>query len=233
MSRRFFAWVCIVLASMSGYAMVAHAQNPTPDPSARMTAPVDGSILFGTANIVGTAANVQFQYYRLDYLSQVEQGAQWQPISRQINQQVTAGILGQWDTSLVKDGPYSIRLRVTLRNGTVLESYIRDLKVQNQQPTALPTQPPTFTALPLPSAGPSATSLVQQPPSSTPRLTPTLPPMSTSAATPPPTILEPPSSGLNGASIQSAMCSGAVLALIGFGILGAYQGMRGRLRRTQ
>lgn len=243
MSRRTLFIVCILCAMMLLPGRMGRAQqsSPTPDPSARITAPLDGAPVFGTITISGTAANPQFQSYRLDYLSINEAGAQWQPISRQINQQVNNGILGQWDTTPVKDGLYDIRLRVILRTATVLEAFVRNVKVQNQTPTALPTLPPPPSNTPMPTEGASPTPLVQQPPSATPRpataftlptatpraIAPTLPNLAPTAA---PTVLDTPTATLSGAAVWNSICSGALLALIGFAIFGGIAFLRARLR---
>lgn len=243
MSRRtlFIAFI-LLIALFSGSVSHAQQSTPTPDPSARITAPLDGAPVFGTVTISGTAANPQFQNYRLDYLSVNEVGAQWQPISRLINQQIRDGVLGQWDTTQVKDGTYQIRLRVILRTATVLESYVKDIRVQNQTPTALPTLPLPPSATPVPTEGETATPLIQQPPSATPRpataitlstptsrgIPPTLPNLALPTAAP--TILDTQATVISGAAVWNSVCSGAIIAFVGFGLLGIVTFIRARLR---
>jgi hypothetical protein len=229
------------------------AQQPTADPSARITNPADGTLLFGVVSITGTASNVQLQTYRLDYLAAADTTAGWQPVGRPVTQQVRDSTLGQWDTTTVKDGVYDIRLRVILRNATVLEDYVRGVIVQNQAPTALPTQPPAPTLTATPIAGPTATSLIQQPPvvSQPPSsfATATIPPrtvppaarVNSSPAAPTPSVVDPGANatvlatsagpGIGGA-IGNAFCAGAFLGAFGIGLYAAYGLLRGRLRRT-
>jgi hypothetical protein len=215
--------------------------TPTPDPTAQMTTPADGAIVFGAVIIRGTVNVAGLQTYRLDYLTQPD-GTAWQPIGRPISQTVREGVLGQWETASLKDGLYLIRLRVILRNGTVLEDYVTDVRVQNTQPTALPTIPVLSTQTPLPPPGlPTATSPIVQPPTNTPRPTSGVvaPPLGVTA---PPTVRALPSAtpilldagrvsgDLTAESLQAAVCNGAIFAMIGFVMYGLYNGLRGRTR---
>jgi hypothetical protein len=251
LSRRtlvFIGLIILFIVFLPGSLTALRAQQPapTPDPSAQITSPVDNAPLFGTVSISGTAANPQFQSYRLDYLPVNDASAQWQPISRQITQQVREGILGQWDTTGVSDGAYQIRLRVILRNATVLEGYVRDVRVQNTTPTSLPTLPPPPSDTPPPTEGPSQTPLVQQPPSATPRppintaavtatgvipvttrIAPTLPNL---APTNLPTVLESQPNVISGGAVWGAVCTGGIYAAIGFSIFGVISFIRSRFR---
>lgn len=190
--------------------------------SAKISAPANGSSLFGVVTISGTASSPTLQAYRLEYLSLAGANAQWQAIGKPVSQQVVNSVLGQWDTRGLPDGAYQLRLRVTLRDGTVLEDYVRDVKVNNQQPTPLPTIPPPPTATLLPTAGPSPSPLIQQPPTTTPRVAAVV--VSTPAA---------PGSAVSliGNGIWSAVCGGTLIALIGFVLFGIARMARERIRQ--
>jgi hypothetical protein len=140
--------------------------------SAKIVSPVAGSPLFGLVTITGTAANPDFQRYSLEFDLQDTDQEQWFPIAGSIAQQVADGLLGQWDTTAIPDGRYQIRLRVVLRNGTVLQDVVQNLRVINREPTALPTvvpsETPILATIP-PTVGPSPSPIIQQPPTSTPR----------------------------------------------------------------
>ncbi len=197
------------------------------DPSVHIQTPSNGQSLFGVISILGTANNAAMQTYRLEYLSQADLNGQWQPVAKPVAQQVTNGILGQWDTTALPDGVYGLRLRVSLRNGTILEDYVRDLKISNQQPTPLPTIPPSETPLQStlpPTAGPSPSPLIQQPPLSTVRAAGLGLPVNTPVPGAP--ILLP-----NGAA-QGALCMGVLITLVAFLLLGAYVAIRERIRQT-
>ena len=227
---------------------LAQAQSPTvtvpvgtADNSVVLSTPTSGQVLFGTIRIMGTVNNAQMQAYRLEFLAAADARAQWQVIASQVTQQVTNGTLGQWDTTKVADGTYQIRLRVTMRNNTVIDAYARGLQVSNQQPTALPTVPPPPTATNLPTLGPSPTALIQQPPTATIAV---IAPSTAAITNPAPTTVplitnadnivndtSGQSVSLSFGAIQSALCSGALLAALAFALGGTYVFVRGRLRR--
>lgn len=213
----------------------------TPDTSVLISAPVSGQVLFGVVRIVGSANSQQMAMYRLEFLAGADPQDKWQVIASQVTQQVSNNTLGQWDTSKVADGAYQIRLRVTLRNNNVIDSYARGLQVSNQQPTPLPTAllPPSAT-LP-PTIGPSPTALIQQPPTATiaaiaPLVIDVTPSVSVNpaadvASTNAALVSDSTAQaiGLSSAAIQSALCSGGLLALLAFAAGGAFIFVRGRL----
>ncbi|MEP7285417.1 MAG: hypothetical protein ABI947_06585 [Chloroflexota bacterium] len=214
-------------------AVPAFAQDPV---YAKITSPQADTSLFGLVAIQGTAANPNMQRYSLEFDRQDTGTEQYFPIAGPISQQVTNGILGQWNTTSVPDGRYQIRLRVVLRDGTVLEDVVQNLHVSNKQPTALPTLQPSATALQptlIPTAGPSPTPFIQQPPTSIPRAT--APPIPTVVAT-----LGVAGSGSSGSDstsfvaaaegLQNAFCTGVYIAFAAFAIVGAYSIVHSRLR---
>ena len=241
--------VAVVLVFTLGTIQPTLAQTQLPtgtipigagDSSVVLVAPTAGQVLFGTIRITGTVNNAQMQAYRLEFLAAADARAQWQVIASQVTQQVTNGTLGQWDTTKVADGTYQIRLRVTMRNNTVVDVYARGLQVSNQQPTPLPTVPPPPTATNLPTLGPSPTALIQQPPTATiavivpstivTNVPPTSVPLIANAGSAPADAAGQTVS-LSFAALQSALCSGAFLAAIAFALGGAYVFVRRRLRR--
>lgn len=202
------------------------------NPSAQITSPKSGDSLFGVVSIQGTASNPNMMRYSLDFDSQDDAAENWFPIAGPITQQVTNGVLGQWDTNKLQ-GRYQIRLRVTLRSGTVLDSIVQNLFVNNKQPTPLPTVQPTATPIPptaSPTAGPSPTSQIQQPP--TPSARP-FQPTEVIAPTDPPSIdTQSQTLGvINFDALQSAFCSGIYIAVFAFAVFGVYSLVHPRVRR--
>src|SRR5215813_5119773 len=141
----FILGTAVFLGTTSVPAITVLAQA---NPSVQITSPKDGDALFGVVTIQGTASNANMMRYSLDFDLQDEPTERWLPIAGPVTQQVTSGILGQWDTSKLSPGRYQIRLRVTLRNGNVLDSIVQNLIVNNKQPTPLPTVLPTATVAP-------------------------------------------------------------------------------------
>jgi hypothetical protein len=196
--------------------------------SAEITSPITGEPLFGLVNIMGTASHAEMQRYTLEFDLQDMPSDQWFTIAGPISQQVQNGILAQWNTTTVPDGRYQIRLRVVLRDGTVMESIVQNLRVSNREPTSLPTGQPSATPeleIVETSVGPSPTPLIQQPPTVTPRPTafPTvIATLSASGgATTDATLFD---------QLGSACCNGALIAFVISALVGAYSTIHGRLR---
>jgi hypothetical protein len=88
-------------------------------------------------------------------------------------QPVTDGTLAVWDTTAITDGTYTLRLRVTLVDGSHLDALVPDLRVRNYTPTETPI-PPTPSITPSPTRTPVLpTATVTPVPSATPFATPT------------------------------------------------------------
>jgi hypothetical protein len=205
--------------------LLAAAQDPA---AAQISAPRAGEPLIGVVTITGTASDPSFQRYRIEFAAQDTPAEQWLLIT-EVAQQVNNGILAQWDTTAVPDGRYQIRLRVVLRDGTVIQVSVPNLVVSNQQPTPLPTQlipatplPPT----PIPTEGPTPTPFIQQPATQTPA--PTFAAAPVAAAPPPPR--DPTPFVVVVTTLQNAFCTGVYVALGAFGLLIAYRVVYGRLR---
>lgn len=203
-----------------------------------ITSPVPDSTISGQVIIFGSAGHPSlFSYYELEYKNLLETSDIWLPIGARVSQQRTNEILGIWDTvSLgVSDGMYQIRLRVFLNapEEPPVEFVVNGLQLINTAPTPLPTvDTQTSATLEAPTPGPSPTSLIDQPPTNTPR--PTLETLgqntdNTQSAS-------SSSSGgettLNLGRLQSAFCTGSVLALLFFSVLGGYLWLRSRFRST-
>ena len=124
------------------------------------------------------------------------------------SQPVIEAELGTWDTSILTDGDYALRLQVNLLDGTVQEKIVSGLRVRNYP--AVPTS--TFT--------PTATAIVQFAPPTAQLVAPALATVTQSPPTPTP--LPPNPARFQGSSILGAVGQGAFLALLlflGFGLL--------------
>src|SRR5258708_19581825 len=128
--------ILLALALIAGRPAAAQAGN-----SAKITAPKAGDSLFGLVNILVTASNPNMQRYILEFDLQDTQPEQWFPLAGPISQQVNSGVLGQWNTTTVPDGRYQIRLRVGLRDRTLLRDIVPNLPLTNKHPTPLPPLP--------------------------------------------------------------------------------------------
>jgi hypothetical protein len=230
------ALVLIVLLARCLYALPASAQNDTPVPptpdlrggEAGFIQPQASATVTGLVQIIGTALAPDFDHYELAWSSDPPLNDEaWQPVQPDIAQQVRAGVLGVWDSTLVPDGQYLLRLRTVRTDQTFIEALVR-VQVANATPTPTFTPIPTVTSTLLPgpaTVGPSPTPLIQQPPTRTPRTTQTPGgPTATPAA-----IEDAP---FRAERLRGAACSGVWFTLLAFGGLGVY-GMVRMARRGQ
>ena len=180
----------------------------------RITAPASGDTLQGLINITGTSAADDFASSELSFAYASDSTFTWFLIY-QTDQPVTDGLLAVWDTSLVTDGDYNLRLRVTLQDGTILESLVTGLRIRNQTPTETPTLAPT------------STPDFDRPTASTP-LPPTPMPAPTSTHLPTPTPLPPNPAAVTSDEIYFFLGRGILVTLLSFIVVGLFL----RLRRS-
>ncbi len=113
--------------------------------SMQIVSPVSGQELAGNVTFFGSASHPNFVQYTLEYGPDPNPSNLWYPITPQaVTVPVLNNALGAWNTTLVPDGNYQVRLHVYL-NGLpeVTNVAITGLRVQN---TAPPPPPPTNTA---------------------------------------------------------------------------------------
>jgi len=180
----------------------------------RITAPASGDVLQGLVNITGTSAVDGFFASELSFAYASDSTSTWFLIYS-TDQPVTEGLLAAWDTNLVTDGDYNLRLRVALQDGSLLETLVTGLRVRNQTPTETPTLAPT------------STPEFDLPPAASP-LPPTPMPAPTSTRLPTPTALPPNPATVMPAEITFFLGRGILLALLTFVIVGIFL----RLRRN-
>jgi PKD repeat protein len=126
-------------------ALPPRATN-TPTPiSILILAPAPGSTVSGNVQILGSAIHPSFLQYRLEYGPEPNPSNLWFPITGIVQSPVLNSVLGIWNTNTASspDGTYQIRLRVFLRDGRQETTVINGIRIQNRQPTAVPTNTPT------------------------------------------------------------------------------------------
>jgi len=187
-----------------------------------VTSPRDGAQLTGAVQISGTATDPKFDHYELAWALQSAPD-NWQLIAT-VQNQVTNGSLGVWDTAPLQPGVYLLRLRVVREGDRVVEAIVRDLSINQSTPTPAPspTAPIGPTIPPPPTQGvitATPTVLIVQPPTSTPQVTATSKPGAVAVSTPSsgPRI---PAIQVNFASFGQAFCSGALYTALVFLVWG-------------
>ncbi len=205
-------------------------------PVAVITGPTEGQQLFGQVTITGSAYHAaMFGSYTLEYNNLREPGSPWFLVQPRVQQQVQDGVLGTWNTNLLADGPYALRLSVFLTDGQVAEFVVSNLRVINSEPTPVPTVAGELMGTAdAPTPGPSPTSPIEQPPSNNPSgiITGLDDPGGGSDLAPPPNTAPETetTTRINTDRIRGAFCGGVYLTLGVFGVMLVYLVIRGRLR---
>ncbi len=199
----------------------------------QITSPLPGEAVQGIFVISGSTFVDGFFSYEVSFGFPGDPTGTWFLIAEGFNPVVEAP-LAEWDTFALTDGSYSLRLLVTLVDGSTLETIAEGIRVRNYSviETSTPTSSPTITN----------TSLASEtPPSRTPRPEDLEPPTPTRTATITPTPTEtgiPPTATalpenpayLSAARITNTLARGAAGALIALLFLGIYLSIR-RIRR--
>ena len=147
-----------------------------------ITSPEMNAEIRGVVAIQGSASVPDFQFYKVEF-GVGPNPAQWAVIGDLHHQPVISGQLAQWDTTVLPDGVYTLRLHGVKRDGNWVEFVVRQLAIVNTlpTPTTTPTGTPTRAATPTNSPTPQATATWQV-------IKPTA---ALSVATPTPTISRP------------------------------------------
>jgi hypothetical protein len=217
---------CLLLLFLGAFLVViieaAPARSPQEqEPVAVITSPRDRAVVRDKVSIQGTATHPEFWKYEVAYGPEPNPGDQWILMGEVHETQVVDNVLETWDTTLLPDGSYSLRLRVVRRDGNYQEYFVRQISVANTQPTDTPppppppvTPPPTDTPTPLP---PTPTILIELPvlPSPTPRPLTTAAPVITPTPTPAPSFFNIELPDLGGAFCWGAGATAFAFLLVG------------------
>lgn len=128
--RRWVFW-CIMLLVL--FPAFAAAQDET----VTITWPPPVYDLTGTVNIIGTVNPPQLQSYFLEAAAYSlsadadNENVIWQPVSLPAATPVTNGVIAQWNTTVVPDGVYQLRVRAVLTTGESLFAAVAPLRVAN------------------------------------------------------------------------------------------------------
>lgn len=202
---------------------LAHAQ-----PQGQITSPRDRASVRGLVPIEGSAAHPQFQKYEIHYGPEPNPNDQWTPIGGSpFAVPVVQGRLALWDTTIIPDGVYSLRLRLVRLDGNYDEYFVRGIQVVNARPTETPTPQATPTpAEPTATPSPTPTIVIGVPTVASPTPKPTSTPLPTA----PPTVTAEPVDlpfGIQGFS--DAGCWGAGVTLAAFAGIALFFALKGGL----
>jgi hypothetical protein len=155
-------------------AWVVLAASPSLQAMSRIASPEQNQMVRGVVPIVGSALDPQFWKYEVHYAPEPNPREQWVGIGGVHEAAVQDGLLETWDTTIIPDGAYTLRLRVVDRTGNYREVFAHGVQVVNAAPTETPR--PTGTSRPTLTATPAATPTFMIPtsPLAQPSVTPTL-----------------------------------------------------------
>jgi hypothetical protein len=105
-------------------------QVQSPVSQNQIASPAAGDIIRGVVPVMGTADGSGFFSYDLEYAFSGSENANWFPITHS-SQSVIEAALGTWDTTVITDGDYSIRLRVTYQDGSQELILVEHVMVRN------------------------------------------------------------------------------------------------------
>lgn len=141
----------------------AQPGQPTPTPAAgeaepQILSPGRGQALQGSVPVVVDTTTTDFQSVELTFAYADDPTGSWFWIYQGV-QPVTGTMLVLWDTSVLTDGNYRLRMQVNFSDGRQETVFVEDLRVRNytpvetntpMPPTPTPTSAPAQSATPLP-----------------------------------------------------------------------------------
>ncbi|GEM_PF-532474 len=165
----------VILISLTLLGPAHAAPVPQGADIAQITSPTEGQALSGLVTISGSANHPEFARWELAYGPDPNPNDAWQPFAEG-KQPVDNGTIGTWNTSVIADGQYALRLRAIRKDSNYSEAFVHGLKVSNSGPVGTPTSIPPAPTFPAEQATlpaveviqPLATVMVEQPPTSVP-----------------------------------------------------------------
>jgi len=118
----------VVLALLMSALAPVHAQDTD---AIRIDWPPPAYFLQGTVTVTGSAAPANLQSFFLEVAPWSESPTGWIPVTLPARTPVSNGALGQWDTTLLEDGIYILRLSVTLTDNSRTYATSGPLRVGN------------------------------------------------------------------------------------------------------
>jgi hypothetical protein len=189
--------------------------------SANIDSPVAGQVVQGSVNIHGNTNIDGFQSYEVDF-SYVNDLTQTWFLIQENTTSIENGVLAVWDTSIITDGEYTLRLLINQIDGTQLESLVTSLRVRNYSTIETDTPTPIHPYLTL---VPGLATV-----SPMPRNTPTMT-LTPSPITPTPLPTNP--AEITPSQMALTLGKGAGVSIALLAILGAYVGIRSYLRNRR
>lgn len=191
----------MVLAVQFVPVRCASAQGAAPI----ISSPAPDEVLQGQVVVTGTADGQNFGSAEVAFAYAADSTDTWFVIQR-LSKPIENAVLANWDTALISDGDYVLRLRVKTADGTLQEARV-PVHVANYTAFAPASATPT----------PTRSAVVLVPPPLV--LSPSETPIANLAATP--TLLPSNPAAITGPTLYGGLWRGAAVVLAGFLVLGA------------
>ncbi len=137
--RGFSYLLACLFAYLLIYTFTASAAPLVQEDRSEITSPRMNAAVRGTVTINGSASHPNFWKYEIHYGPEPNPSNQWVLIGVTHENLVLDGVLETWNTAIVPDGTYSLRLRVVRRDGNYEDYFVRQITVANTGPTETPT----------------------------------------------------------------------------------------------
>ena len=209
----FLLLIPLALARPAGARSLERAALQATPPPVTLSAPQPGQVLQGKVPITGNTAIEGFRSIELTFAYTNNPTNTWFLILYS-SLPTSDGLLAQWDTTTITDGDYTLRLVVTLEDGSQQMLTIPGLRVRNYTPIETDTPPPA-----LPSATPLPGQTPVEPPTPTPLPLPTSQP-------PTPSPLPDNPAEISTLALARTLGIGALVGLSLLIVLGLYLAIR-------
>ncbi len=117
-----------------------------------ITSPQATTTVSGLVDVIGTVnpPNLQAYFLEVSEFALDPSAASWTPVTLPGRVPVTSGVIASWDTTLVANGVYALRLTAALTNGTNQQTIVGPIRVNNTAGAVVETgsTPPAETGAP-------------------------------------------------------------------------------------
>lgn len=137
--------IYLLIVLLSGSAFLLPGQFSQSNQTVSISSPSQGEMVTGVVEIVGSTVLDGFAKAELAFANAIDPTNTWFPIS-QSTTSVESGLLATWDTTLITDGEYRLRLQVISVDKSVTEFVISSITIRNYSPisTFTPTRVQTI-----------------------------------------------------------------------------------------
>jgi hypothetical protein len=134
----------------------AAQEDVEPQPDAIILSPDPGQAVRGSFPVIVDTQIQEFASAELSFSYEGVHQETWFPIGHS-EKPISNAVMTEWDTTLITDGVYRLRLVVVLRNGSQLTSMVSGVRVRNYSAVETDTPTPSATAAPMATPLPTQT----------------------------------------------------------------------------